>query len=589
MISIKRSTSRVSSAGGGGGSKTQSQNIRSMTKCGRCCYYCRLFMTFIFSHIGLGTMLLGYALIGAFTFQALESEHEQRQRKKMLETRDLLIYELSKMTNRSLVLKQDRWTREAAMILKNFELKFLHAVKYEGYDGNEDTDRINSQWSFSGALLYSITVITTIGYGNVVPRTDWGKIVTILYAIIGIPLMLFCLSNIGHTMAHSFKFIYWKCCCFLCVEPKKVKRQRRKIRRRKRRRRRHQTKLLQNSLQSQQSTSSFVIDCNQLDIPLKTLKHSKCFEPISIVDKQPSSQQSSRSSRSPSTRSAALLGGIESRRQSIRKSISSLFIADQKSIPSSNTLQVPQFRPNLSRSLSARYHSEMRMNKKDKKDSIEKFEKIPIICNRYVSESHKFETDFEENSTNRQQQILKASQVRFESPLFNVNPSKFLPIKKNQNQNQNRKNLLRSNSLIESSLLSKQKISDISSNCNYSRDFRSKRYNGEFALVIGYICGGACFFSSSEDWSFLDASYFCFITLSTIGFGDLVPGRTVFSTPEDGQMTLAICALYLLFGMALLAMSLNLVKEKVLETVRIIGQRIGILVKDEDEDDDSNG
>lgn len=102
------------------------------------------------------------------------------------------------------------------------------------------------------------------------------------------------------------------------------------------------------------------------------------------------------------------------------------------------------------------------------------------------------------------------------------------------------------------------------------------------ALVISYICGGAWFFSTSEDWSFLDASYFCFITLSTIGFGDLVPGRTVLSTPEDGQMTLAICALYLLFGMALLAMSLNLVKEKVLEAVRIIGERIGILVNDED-------
>lgn len=50
---------------------------------------------------------------------------------------------------------------------------------------------------------------------------DWGKIVTILYAIIGIPLMLFCLSNIGHAMAHSFKFIYWKCCCYLCVAPKR--------------------------------------------------------------------------------------------------------------------------------------------------------------------------------------------------------------------------------------------------------------------------------------------------------------------------------------------------------------------------------
>jgi hypothetical protein len=104
-------------------------------------------------------------------------------------------------------------------------------------------------------------------------------------------------------------------------------------------------------------------------------------------------------------------------------------------------------------------------------------------------------------------------------------------------------------------------------------------------LVISYICGGAWFFSNSEDWTFLDASYFCFVTLSTIGFGDLVPGRTVLSTPADGQMTLAICALYLLFGMALLAMSLNLVKEKVTKSVRFIGQRIGILVSDDDDYD----
>ena len=103
-------------------------------------------------------------------------------------------------------------------------------------------------------------------------------------------------------------------------------------------------------------------------------------------------------------------------------------------------------------------------------------------------------------------------------------------------------------------------------------------------LVVGYICGGAWFFSNSEDWTFLDASYFCFVTLSTIGFGDLVPGRTVLATtPEEGQMTLAICALYLLFGMGLVAMSLSLIKEKVLETVKIIGERIGILVNDDDD------
>jgi Ion channel len=36
-------------------------------------------------------------------------------------------------------------------------------------------------------------------------------------------------------------------------------------------------------------------------------------------------------------------------------------------------------------------------------------------------------------------------------------------------------------------------------------------------LVVSYIIGGAFLFRSWEDWKFLDAAYFCFITLTTIG------------------------------------------------------------------------
>lgn len=36
-------------------------------------------------------------------------------------------------------------------------------------------------------------------------------------------------------------------------------------------------------------------------------------------------------------------------------------------------------------------------------------------------------------------------------------------------------------------------------------------------LVIGYIIGGAFMFQAWEEWEFLDAAYFCFITLTTIG------------------------------------------------------------------------
>ena len=44
-------------------------------------------------------------------------------------------------------------------------------------------------------------------------------------------------------------------------------------------------------------------------------------------------------------------------------------------------------------------------------------------------------------------------------------------------------------------------------------------------LVVTYIIGGAFLFQMWEGWSFLDSSYFCFITLTTIGFGDLTPDQ----------------------------------------------------------------
>lgn len=36
-------------------------------------------------------------------------------------------------------------------------------------------------------------------------------------------------------------------------------------------------------------------------------------------------------------------------------------------------------------------------------------------------------------------------------------------------------------------------------------------------LVVGYIIGGAFLFRAWEEWPLLDAAYFCFITLTTIG------------------------------------------------------------------------
>lgn len=52
---------------------------------------------------------------------------------------------------------------------------------------------------------------------------------------------------------------------------------------------------------------------------------------------------------------------------------------------------------------------------------------------------------------------------------------------------------------------------------------------------------------------------------------------------DNSKESLIYCSVYLLFGIALLAMSFNLVQEEVIANVKGIARRLGIL-KDEEEE-----
>lgn len=61
----------------------------------------------------------------------------------------------------SLVLREDNFTDSVKLKLKEFENALLTAITKDGWDGVENEKQV--QWTFAGALFYSIIVITTIG------------------------------------------------------------------------------------------------------------------------------------------------------------------------------------------------------------------------------------------------------------------------------------------------------------------------------------------------------------------------------------------------------------------------------------------
>ncbi len=88
-----------------------------------------------------------------------------------------------------------------------------------------------------------------------------------------------------------------------------------------------------------------------------------------------------------------------------------------------------------------------------------------------------------------------------------------------------------------------------------------------------YLTLGAILFSIWEKWDFLDSFYFCFVTVTTIGFGDFVPGAALTKTAEKEKLISA--AAYILFGLVLIAMCVNLMKEQLSQKVKRVANKLG--------------
>lgn len=58
-------------------------------------------------------------------------------------------------------------------------------------------EKYYNSWTWENAVIFSATIITTIGYGQVAPKTSGGRVFCILFGLCGIPLCLTWISQLG--------------------------------------------------------------------------------------------------------------------------------------------------------------------------------------------------------------------------------------------------------------------------------------------------------------------------------------------------------------------------------------------------------
>ncbi|XP_047913509.1 potassium channel subfamily K member 2 isoform X1 [Anser cygnoides] len=129
-----------------------------------------------------------YLIIGATVFKALEQPHETSQKTTIVIQKQTFVSQHSCVNATEL----DELIQQVVAAINAGIIPL----------GNTSTQI--SHWDLGSSFFFAGTVITTIGFGNISPRTQGGKIFCIIYALLGIPLFGFLLAGVGDQLGTIF-------------------------------------------------------------------------------------------------------------------------------------------------------------------------------------------------------------------------------------------------------------------------------------------------------------------------------------------------------------------------------------------------
>lgn len=119
-------------------------------------------LTFVLSRVGLCLFMIGYTMIGAVIFKAIEAPFEEEVRNTVIQHRDQVVEASWNIIFYNETLGLDSNGEYILQELLAYKKFMVDCIKH-GYNIKEAAAIERPQWTTTGAFLYSLTVITTVG------------------------------------------------------------------------------------------------------------------------------------------------------------------------------------------------------------------------------------------------------------------------------------------------------------------------------------------------------------------------------------------------------------------------------------------
>ena len=663
-------------------SSTADQRLCTKENCLTCC---KKFTAFMFSRVGLFVVMIGYVGFGGWLFQALEAQNEQNMRRSMIEKLNSTLYklwdEILRVNSYPYQDKRGNFTLYATQELEKFEETVIQQVQ-QGFDGRIRPDA-DPDWNYFGAILYAVTLISTIGYGHITTKTVQGKIATILYSAFGVPLMMLFVANIGSTMAKMFAFVFSRITMIFCCRWKKDKR-RRSV---KPRQINNQTTIVFDEKKSNLKRTKDERELSENTSPLPDLPAKPKFR-LDSNSSHGSSLNNTDSKQLPADIRLNMLTGAPShpsRSRSVTSSTSTVVERSKDALVRINEL----IRQNSVQDVDMKSNDDVFLssppaNHSNQSQTLDDISSIQF----YINETNKLTSNLE-NSIHEPTIETKGKSAhvtnlddadiqQIMTPDNNGDKTKVTIKTENETKKSSKKQLRRSKSESSHNHKSCVKVDDNEPVKSSRRRFFTRKLKKQATLqnetnqttpleqeateivdrtnrrlqrksqsfhetprplppppayeestahevtslpsvtwkpdselhstkttfdfpvhseleddeefyedepmsvpllvtvfvIPLYLTLGAILFNIWEKWGLLNSFYFCFITLTTIGFGDYVPGTALTVTAPKEKLISA--ALYIVLGLVLSAMCFNLMKEQISQKVKRIAGKWGI-------------